>query len=228
MRFCFILLCLVFLGFPSMAQEECNPIITGLRFDGERDLVVSRRILELYQADQAARQPNEELNWEILNQEDLARREEVLSYLQAGQIVIAEDLFRAALIFQHGDCPEHYSLAAALALRAFEMDYLSAGWLYAAATDRYLQSIGKFQSYGTQYMVGLDGHFALCPVSGEITDEERAEYGLPSLEALKTRAQEFDASYNIAPSRFAFLARIPVLGRLIRSWELAAHCIQHQ
>jgi hypothetical protein len=226
--FCVLIILFVVAGIiPNMAQEqECNPIITGVRFDGERDLDISRRILQLYQADQAARQPNEEIDWEIMYREDLARREEVLAYLQAGQILLSEDLFRVALIFQHGNCPEHYALAADLALRAFELDYPSAGWLYAAATDRYLQSIGQFQIYGTQYTVGLDGHFTLCPVSGEISDEERAEYGLPGLDALKARAQEFDGSYIIEPNRFAFLTRIPVLGRFINAWVLRANCMR--
>lgn len=51
-------------------------------------------------------------------------------------------LFHAGLIFQHGNCAEHFQLARELAQRAIEQGDHSLKSLY-AAIDRYLVSVGN-------------------------------------------------------------------------------------
>jgi tetratricopeptide (TPR) repeat protein len=84
-----------------------------------------------------------------------------------------EDYYHAAMIFQHGSTPESYQTAMKLAKRASEIrpDFRPALWLYAAATDRYLHSIGKPQIYGTQRPLEPFDRNA-------ISDEERARRGV--------------------------------------------------
>lgn len=56
----------------------------------------------------------------------------------------------AALILQHGQCPQHFEMAYRLASRAYEAGDADAEWLMQAAYDRWQLSLGKPQKYGTQ------------------------------------------------------------------------------
>ncbi len=206
-------------------STECHPAVIAVRFDGEHDSAISRRMNELYVADQAEREPGSEMDIPTLIENDRLRREEVMGYLQAGQIVRSTQLFQAALIFQHGDCPEHFSLAADLAKRADELGHPDADWLYAAATDRYLLNTGRLQRYGTQYTTDSQGHFALCPVAAGISDEERAEWGLPPLAELQVRANEYNEIYEVDPHPLAPLGRIPIIGWFVNQVFILWHCL---
>ena len=211
-------------AFSSKAQESCHPLISDIRFDGDYDPIITERLFELYEADQAIREPDAEKDIQQSIADDLARREEVLTYLQAGQITRATDLHYAALIFQHGDCPEHYQLAADLTLRAYELGNENSAWLHTAATDRYLLKIGKVQRFGTQYVTNLRGKFVMCPVDSATTDDERAEWGLPTLEKLKARTTEFDDLFDIQPHRWAIFSYIPIIGQLIDTVFVYKQC----
>lgn len=98
---------------------ELEAALAGLVPGPAPDEGVSRRMAELYQADQSARAapPADPAQVEA---GDYRRRLEVLGYLQAGQLGTTRDLVYAAFIFQHGNCPEHYLLANRLAELALE------------------------------------------------------------------------------------------------------------
>jgi hypothetical protein len=147
--------------------------------------VASSQMLTLFEADQAARPLPINTDPQTIQIEDTRRRDDVLSYLQSGEIQSTQDLIYAAFIFQHGDCPEHYLYANRLAQIALGAGDPEAGWIYAATLDRYLMSLGKPQKFGTQYM-GTGEDFRLYPVDPSTTDEERAQYNVPPLsEALE-------------------------------------------
>src|SRR5215475_10363694 len=78
------------------------------------------------------------------------RRTEAKSLLAAGELKTAQDFHDAAVIFQHGHNPDDYLLAH-LAIEAIAMGDASSKWIAAATLDRYLQSIGQKQVFGTQY-----------------------------------------------------------------------------
>jgi hypothetical protein len=94
----------------------------------------------------------------VSNQEmsthDMARRAEAVKLLSDGQLHTAEDFFDAALIFQHGSTPDDYLLAHVLAIDALAKDNTKRQFrnLAALTLDRYLQSTGKPQVFGTQYL----------------------------------------------------------------------------
>jgi hypothetical protein len=95
----------------------------------------------------------------------------------------ADDYLHAALIMQHGSTPEAYALARKLAEKAVQLRpwLAEARWLYAAATDRYLQSTGKPQIFGTQYKQ-VNGQWTLEPFDpAAISDAERARWRAHSL-----------------------------------------------
>ncbi len=88
------------------------------------------------------------IDWDVVSREDRKRRTEVMGYLSEGKINDANSLYYAAVIFQHGNCPEHYKLANLLAEKAMQMGHNGARWLYAATLDRYHMSLGKPQKFG--------------------------------------------------------------------------------
>lgn len=89
---------------------------------------------------------------EILKQEE-ARRAATTRLLASGRLHNGEDFEEAAFIFQHGTTADDYLLAHTLALAAVAKGDAGAAWIAAATLDRYLQTIGKPQIYGTQYRV---------------------------------------------------------------------------
>ncbi len=114
---------------------------------------------------------------------DSGRLNVVRIALRLHSLHTADDYYNAALVMQHGSSPESYATARDLAKKAVSLRpwFASARWLYAAATDRYLQSIGKPQIFGTQYRF-KDGSWTLEPFDPTgVTDEERARWRTHSL-----------------------------------------------
>lgn len=177
----------------ALHTPPCTPAIGEIQFGAEQDFVISGRLAQLRSADQAGRQPGEEFDLERMIVEDRERRIEVMEYLLAGQVNRPDDLLHAALIFQHGDCSAHYALAAQLAERAAEQGRSDAYWLYAAAIDRYLLSIGRLQRYGMQYNASPDGQIFLCPIDTQFPDAERQKIGMVTLAEAHEGAAEIYA-----------------------------------
>jgi hypothetical protein len=86
-----------------------------------------------------------------VNSRDAMRRAEARLLLEAGELKTAQDFHDAAFIFQHGHSPDDYLLAHILAIEAIVKGDASSKWIAAATLDRYLQTIGQKQVFGTQY-----------------------------------------------------------------------------
>lgn len=158
------------------------------------------RLARLFADDQAARTAGASFDWTVTATEDAARREEVRRMLDVDEVRSATDFYHAAFIFQHGDQPDDYLLAHALATTAMELGHDRAAWIAAATLDRYLQSIGQAQIYGTQFQFSPDT--AEPPSQGDyntglVTDAMRAAARVPPLgeqqrqvEALRERSAQ--------------------------------------
>lgn len=85
-----------------------------------------------------------------VNSRDSVRRAEAKILLANGELKTAQDFHDAALIFQHGHDPDDYLLAHILAIDAIALGDASSKWVAAATLDRYLQSVGQKQIFGTQ------------------------------------------------------------------------------
>jgi hypothetical protein len=82
---------------------------------------------------------------------DQARREKARALLaQPG--LTGVDYYFAAFLFQHGQEANDYLFAHVLATEAVALGYTRAKWISAATLDRYLQTIGQKQIFGTQYV----------------------------------------------------------------------------
>lgn len=142
-------------------------------------------LYNLYKADQSDRQ-GENIDWNSVSKRDKARQTKVHKLIASNALLHGDDFFHAAMILQHGGSPENYKLANELSLKAAELNpsNQTAKWLACAAEDRYLQSIGKPQIWGTQYQKqSKDAPWTLEPFDKTAkTDKERIEMGVRTLE----------------------------------------------
>lgn len=185
---------------PKFEQQACDPPVPNVIFGEKSDPNVSKRVTQLFDEDQARESSAKRGKaWSVIVVEDRKRQAEISSYLEKGEINSADDLYHAAMIFQHGNCVEHYRLANQLAERAVSKGSNDAKWLYAATLDRYLMNQGKPQKFGTQFvkvgpggMVGAVGKWQLYPVDPATSDEERARYNVPALATQKEKAERLN------------------------------------
>jgi len=81
---------------------------------------------------------------------DEQRRQRVGEIFGEGCFSKAHDFAAAALVYQHGNVPEHFLQAFMWAKRAMELGDASQKRLMALAIDRYLVNIGHKQLFGSQ------------------------------------------------------------------------------
>lgn len=149
----------------------------------------------LFEADQAARSPGTTIDWSVVGEQDRARRTRTRELLDSGQINSADDYWRAAFIFQHGDQPDDYLLAHSLAVAAIGLGRQDATWIAAATIDRYLQSIGRPQVYGTQFQI-RDGGTTQGDFNRELLpDQVRRSSNVPTLEEQARSLEAMNADF---------------------------------
>lgn len=120
----------------------------------------------LFDADQTARR-DPHIDWVSVGAADKRRRLRTLELLAARQLHSGDDFYHAAYVMQHGHDPDDYLKAHALAIVAAASGKPAAAWIAAASLDRYLQSIGQPQVYGTQFTL-RDGKWSQQPFRPEL------------------------------------------------------------
>ena len=130
-------------------------------------------------------------DWARIEKDDAARRQQTKALLDAGALHTGHDYQRAAFIFQHGDGPNDYLLAHTLAAVATAKGNADAIWIGAATLDRYLQSIGRPQIYGTQTLTPDKKPPTQDPYDRRlISDALRQELGVPSMASQQRQLDE--------------------------------------
>ncbi|WP_292106250.1 hypothetical protein [Brevundimonas sp.] len=158
----------------------------------------NEELAAMFAADQAARTGGMISNGVLVTMQDAERRVRTRAMLDASQINTAQDYFHAAFIFQHGNEPDDFLLAHALAVTAVSKGHARAPWIAAATLDRYLQNIGRSQIYGTQYRFPSGG--------GEVTQGEydrellpdalRVAAGVPTLEGQEDQRRHMQEQFD--------------------------------
>lgn len=122
-----------------------------------------------------------------------ARRRAAAERVEGGGVKKPEDAFHAASLLVESDRPAEVERAAGLARQALagDPDLLAARPLVATAVDRGQMLAGKPQKFGTQ-LVEIAGQWKVYDVDPAVTDEERAEWGLPPLAEAHARAAELN------------------------------------
>jgi hypothetical protein len=179
--------------------SSCSPEVRQLQVPTQTsstpiDASASQKIQVIVDADQNARKNiTADTDWQKLMREDQDRRQQLLELIPLAST--ATDFANIALVFQHGDCINHYLLANYFATLGMKENDL-ARWLVAATMDRALMNAGRAQKYGTQY-VPRDSQgkcFALYVVDPRTTDAERVALRVPTLEEAINRAKMFNAA----------------------------------
>jgi hypothetical protein len=140
--------------------------------------------------------------YKALRERDRIRREKASQQLNAIETPTAEDFYRTAWLFNHGDTPEEAQYAYELAMKARASGHAGAFWLSAAAYDRWQMYSGKAQKYGTQIVP--DGkRYRVWDTDPDTTDQERAEYDVPPLAEQHRRAQMMTKTESQPPMESA-------------------------
>ena len=148
---------------------------------------MNQELRGLFDEDQADRRSQLPID---LDERDERRRRRVEQLLAEGTMVDPDDLFCAAMVFQHGADRAHFQRAHELAKRAADLGSTRpARWLAAAAYDRWLMTGRLPQKYGTQYRFA-NGRWVLYEVDPATSDEERARWDVPPLAEALRRAHE--------------------------------------
>lgn len=133
---------------PSLTQ----PTLRSLFVEDQRDrgVPLAEDAISVLSKEQAKDLPS--YDWPTIGKRDEQRRAIVKAMLAKGKAKTGEDFYDAAFIFQHGQSADDYLLAHVLATEAIALGYSKATWISAATLDRFLQSIGQKQVFGTQYI----------------------------------------------------------------------------
>ncbi|MFD0976187.1 tetratricopeptide repeat protein [Salinimicrobium gaetbulicola] len=149
-------------------------------------------LAEIYAADQGDRR-SDNLDWSRVSKRDSLRRVRVHQLLDSNKVVTSNDYKNAAMVFQHGKDSVDYGMAVKLMERSVALDSTANKWLLAAATDRYLLSIGEPQIYGTQYHRKNGEPWKLAEMdTTKITDAERMEFGVETLAEQKEKVKRMN------------------------------------
>jgi hypothetical protein len=132
---------------------------------------------------------------------DADRRSDTRRLIAEGQLHTGEDYTRAAAIFQHGNTPDDFLLAHALAVVGAAKGEEEALWIASATLDRYLHSTGKRQVFGTQIKEKADHTATLDPYDRElIADTIRRELGVQPIAAQEDQLQIWSEQFKAAAS----------------------------
>jgi hypothetical protein len=155
----------------------------------------------IYEADQADRRAGAAIDWATVTPRDEARRTRTRALLDAGALRSGEDFQHAAFVFQHGSTPDDYLLAHSLAIAAVARGRPDAAWIAAATLDRFLQTIGRSQIYGTQFHTPRDGPTTQAPYDRALLpDSLREALGVPDQAGQERQRAAFEAEYRRLPA----------------------------
>jgi len=112
-----------------------------------------KEVIKIAQQDQVDRTKKTNIplsDWDKIRKNDLNRRKRIGEIFGEGCLVSSQDFANAALVFQHGETPEHFWQAFVFSLHAVRLGDKSQKIMAANAIDRYLvqKSIGMKQLFG--------------------------------------------------------------------------------
>jgi len=126
-----------------------------------------------------------------------------------------DQAFGAAQLLARSGDPSDLPAVARLSLIAHEDGFTGAGLIHAEASDKIALYTGRPQLYGT-VMLEHQGDIVQPPVDKRVSDAERAELGVPSLDELERRMQVL--TRNMATERATKPGWLPDGQRFCRVW----------
>ncbi len=165
-------------SFPQSVAGTAKAAFVSCRDDAAKYAARSKELQSILAADQADRPGNALKPGAQLR--DRERRQRVGSIFGEGCFKEAKDFAAAALVFQHGDQPDHFLQTFLWAKRAVELGDASQKVLMAWGIDRYLLNVGHKQLFGSQFLKqkALDpkGCWCLNQTEASFPDTLRLKY----------------------------------------------------
>jgi hypothetical protein len=125
------------------------------------------------------------------------RSQRVIDLYVKGAIQDAREYFHASLVLLYGEKSEHYELSRTFAQRAARQGEERAWTVYAMAWDRWLLSTNQPQRFGTQ-IIRQNGRWSLGDINHDMSDNERAFYGVPPLYVQQQRAAQLQRQEDMS------------------------------
>lgn len=191
------LICLVLIS-PKLfaAPPDMNKPYVTCRDDNVKYQLRSKELQHIVKADQDDRK---NLQFNDTRARDRQRRERVGAIFGEGCFKVARDYAAAALVFQHGDQPEHFFQTYIWAKRAVELGDISQKNLAAEGIDRYLVNTGRKQLFATQYLkptTQADACWCLYQTERSFPDHLRVEYTGMSYQQNLKRLKKMNSGNN--------------------------------
>ncbi|WP_367607866.1 hypothetical protein [Legionella sp. W05-934-2] len=189
--------------------------------DSELQKKRSEEIHQIYVSDQKDREDFDKMTDKQrmeLNERDNKRRMRISEIFAEGCVKTASDYHDSAMVFQHGEVPDHYFQAFYFANKSDQLKYKGAKWLKAAAVDRYLVSIGHKQLFGTQFFSSqkTQNCFCLQSVESSFPKDIRLEATGKSIDEMLEMLEEFNKSNKRnCPKDFCPIALKPSPKRIV-------------
>lgn len=184
-----------------------KPSPPGTQCPAPQQALRSQELRKLAQADQADRQGSfDSISWDQVTPRDKARRARVGEIAAEGCLTSAQDYAAAALVYQHGDAPEHYFHAFLWWQKAVELGDASQKIMMAKGADRYLVNVGYKQLFATQATtpsMNPADCWCLEEVAAGITEERRVEFAGRSVKEALQWVDSLNAQApNCGPAAF--------------------------
>lgn len=151
----------------------------GCTQDPDKQKLRSEELQAIVKADQDDREgPVSSIDWSEVQPRDEQRRKRIGEIFGEGCFKSAADYAAAALVYQHGNVPDHFFQTFLWAKKAVELGDSSKNSLMALGIDRYLVNIGHKQLFGTQFSSSDPKTNLWCiePVEKTFPDSRRIEY----------------------------------------------------
>ena len=148
-----LFVCIVMSGCAHVPEAHAAPSFHSCREDKVRLEARSRELQVIVKADQDDRQDwQNKTSDEMLEvvKRDEIRRKRVGEIFGEGCFSTAEDYAAAALVYQHGDTPDHFYQTFIWSKRGVELGDEKQKRMMALGIDRYLVNIGQKELFGSQ------------------------------------------------------------------------------
>jgi hypothetical protein len=201
----FLVSCASATRLPAQADDLSDLAIPCFRSDARKKLR-SQELQDLVNADQADRQDWSKLSSQQLlevSRRDVARRKRVGEIFGEGCFETARDYAAAALVFQHGDRPDHFLQTFLWSKRGVELGDIRQRRMMALGLDRYLVNIGHKQLFASQASTPPNGDNCYCldPVEPSFPQKFRTEYLGRSIEQSLKWVNELNDGKGCAPAK---------------------------
>ncbi|MBX2796906.1 MAG: hypothetical protein KTR31_04530 [Myxococcales bacterium] len=131
---------------------------------------------------------------------DEKRAKVMMKYDKKAKLCTPQDKWYAAWMMQQSDDLEVLTRAYELAIEAMEGHADRGPWLVAFAFDHKRVAGGFRQSYATQTRVDAQGRTCLIHLEGDVTDEQRRQYGVETLQQVYRRVLDANGFSGDAPT----------------------------